>query len=753
MFLRLKNLIRFPFKSVAPAFALVFFLHILVAVCGVCSEWIYHHHGWAGARRSINARNYLRFGYIDTRFAPLDNVGATRDGSGRPVRQYKYWHHPPGFAVLLSFAFLVFGDSELVARSVSILLTTGALIFLSFALYPYYGITRTILGCLILLFIPIYSTYINFVNFEPLVYFSMCAIIFFYNSCRQNPKIWKLALLSVAVFTGAFSDYPIYPFFFLFFLLITSLAIINPKSGAIPVIIFVLMLIISAVAVLLQFISMQDSVTAFKGLFMKRYNLGEGVSIKDVLEKWNYYRYFFTPVVIIFSLIWIIDSISKLFLKKITIAHGYITVLLLTALCYFLLIPQGAKIHEYAVFYFSLPLSFASAGGIELIATGLSRGSLRLKKLLLMIFTSVLIISSIPHIYEKKICPLYEFVTPVHKLKSDKLFDYQLSYNILARFLKNLLDKSESVGILSSGFDIRPEFQYYLDRTHKMIGKPEEALNEFEKKRHSFILINSNSTDDKILTRMLESSKFVFINGYYAFDTGHHLQSIVCLDKKPSHKNPFFVYLNGLAYYPYTTIEDLWCMVDMELKLGGIENAEKMLSTLKHPEDTSFYKKIALLNLSSARGKRIDISSLLPVLDFTDEAASNQNVEFMGVSSEKKLGKTTIRFLFYAHKKVDFSVSISLEAEPLHKNTELRNEIGNQKISIKPVIPSSLWRPGYIYIAEKELQLFPGPYSISFKILPENIFQSINSRNLWLGKGDYGVHFPAEWLYRYFSIH
>ena len=143
---------------VLSCFIALIFIHLAIALCGVSMEWVFHHHGWNGARRSINARNYLRFGYIQTRLAPLDNVGPAKGADGKPRKMWTYWHHPPGFAILLSFAYGILGESETVARLLAVSLTLATFIMLITIFRRSWGDGPTLLAGVFLTFLPIYAS-------------------------------------------------------------------------------------------------------------------------------------------------------------------------------------------------------------------------------------------------------------------------------------------------------------------------------------------------------------------------------------------------------------------------------------------------------------------------------------------------------------------------------------------------------------------------------------------------------------------
>ena len=295
-------------KAATVVLVLLCAMHLGMALWGVSSRWHFHHQGWNGARRSINARNYLRFGYVETRLAPLDNVGAAKRADGKPAPQQKYWHHPPGFALLLSVAFALLGDSETVARLFSVLLYMSVFLMLLYVFRRSRGDWETTLALLILTFTPIYAGYLNLVNFEPLVLFSMAACLFLYEQYRQDRRWWKLAVLALAVLVGAFSDYPVFPFYFYFWVVA---CVLEAREGLrrgwkLPVL-FPLMVLAAGALLVLQLLGMKDSVDSFVGLYNYRHTVKSDTPLLFVFTRWDYYLGFFGPVTLAFSAWWLLD--------------------------------------------------------------------------------------------------------------------------------------------------------------------------------------------------------------------------------------------------------------------------------------------------------------------------------------------------------------------------------------------------------------------------------------------------------------
>ena len=98
----------------------------LVRSRGIDRPWSHgDHNGWGGAFYSNIARNYVRYGYLETRFAPVISTGNTP-----PEDRRYYLTHPPGIGLGVSVAFHLFGEHEWSARLVPLLFGLGSIVLL-----------------------------------------------------------------------------------------------------------------------------------------------------------------------------------------------------------------------------------------------------------------------------------------------------------------------------------------------------------------------------------------------------------------------------------------------------------------------------------------------------------------------------------------------------------------------------------------------------------------------------------------------
>jgi 4-amino-4-deoxy-L-arabinose transferase-like glycosyltransferase len=108
------------------AVALVFIFGVVLRMQTFTDVWTGGHNAWGGAFYGNIARNFVRYGYWTTAFAPVVNSGMVD-----PSQFNFYYHHPPMTMWLTSVSFLAFGVHEWSARLVPLIfsLLTMALVF------------------------------------------------------------------------------------------------------------------------------------------------------------------------------------------------------------------------------------------------------------------------------------------------------------------------------------------------------------------------------------------------------------------------------------------------------------------------------------------------------------------------------------------------------------------------------------------------------------------------------------------------
>jgi 4-amino-4-deoxy-L-arabinose transferase-like glycosyltransferase len=158
-----------------------------------------------GARYSIAARNYLRYGLAATRGGQVLNAGELQPDDFR-----FYSHHPPGISLTLAASFALLGAHEWSARLVFILFTLAAAACLHRVAQemaaPIAGNGRPLAGVLaaiVFLVQPMVALYGRIPDHEaPAAFFALALAVLYLHWQRTEDRKWLLAM-SAAAFIGA----------------------------------------------------------------------------------------------------------------------------------------------------------------------------------------------------------------------------------------------------------------------------------------------------------------------------------------------------------------------------------------------------------------------------------------------------------------------------------------------------------------------------------------------------------------------
>jgi len=703
-------------------FFFVGILALFLGLGGIGSEWIYHHKGWKGAQRSIEARNYHRFGYLHTGLAPLDNVGPAKGSKGEHITMKKFREHPPGFPLVLSLWAAVMGGSEPAARLLALVLSMATLIMLLYIFHRSWEDEAVLIAGLILLFIPVYAAYMNFVNQETLAVCCMFGVLACYEALFRDRKVWKLVFLGIFVFVGIFSDYA-----FILFLAyaLVALSIMELRQGIrhwkVPVVVAGAGLL-GSMLLLVQLRGMGLSWASWKGIFL------DGGGYGSILEKWNYYIWVFNPLVVVLMAYWLLDLVGRVFAKKLTRADGYAAALLLSGLTAWLMFSQTARTHEYAVIYLCPPLALAAGRGLWQFAGSIAYGSRVIRAVVTAAGVVLVVGISVPHMAAKRVTPLYQFVEPMVRINSSKQYDFQLSYNIMARYLKGVMAPDEKLATFA-GLDIRPEFQYYLDRESQGFRDRLDVLNLESRKDFAFFMVGRGHIWSDFLTHLLARHDFVVHDGNYAFDLGKHLPRTVALKRVLKKTSVVEKYFRSLSYGKYRVEEDLWRSLDLAVKLRSAKEAGAVRKTLGAAKADSLHAAVALYNYELSQGRKVDLAAITSTLDVAPKQKMifGQFLEYLGAGLVRhEDGRTVLTMLFRPVKVLSHNFKVELTAETLQEGEAMREALGTKKFEMRFVIPSNMWKTGYVYALEEQLQLYPGPYRLSFNVQWLDYFQVLN---------------------------
>lgn len=104
---------------------IVIFVLVLLVVGTNLGKPFWGEHDWNGARYGNIAKNYLRYGLLETKFGQVENGGISK-----PSDFIYYTHYQPLLSLFIAGSYKIFGISEFATRIVPLLATAGLMILI-----------------------------------------------------------------------------------------------------------------------------------------------------------------------------------------------------------------------------------------------------------------------------------------------------------------------------------------------------------------------------------------------------------------------------------------------------------------------------------------------------------------------------------------------------------------------------------------------------------------------------------------------
>ncbi|MFC1711799.1 ArnT family glycosyltransferase [Patescibacteria group bacterium] len=315
------------------------------------NEPFWGHHEFNGVFYSNIARNYLKYGFLQTGFKEVTNYGTV----ARSNFSY-HTHHPPLFPIFLSLAFKLFGISEVVARTMSIFFSLGFLLVFYLLAKYIYNISKAAIFLLFGIFTPVFLYYARLPVYEPIASFFIIITAFFYLYWHKtkNNKFFILGLVSLLL-----AQLTEWPSFYLSPCLFLHQFIFYPKKRklaiswlAIPGMTIIAILLLRPSQGLLS-------------IFTKRMSVGSS----QPFTFWEFIRLelarlrsFFTTPLLLLTFFWVAGYIKKFIsnFKKIDFKEHFIIFFLIFGLAHIIIFPNIAWYHDYMFYYFFPPVLLAT---------------------------------------------------------------------------------------------------------------------------------------------------------------------------------------------------------------------------------------------------------------------------------------------------------------------------------------------------------------------------------------------------------
>jgi len=347
--------------------ALAFFLlsfKIDRAFCG--------HHDWNGVVYGNIARNYLRYGFLKTKFGEVTDYGTV-------ASQDFHYHtnHPVLFPILLAIFFKFFGISEWSARIFAILFSISSLYIFDLIAKRIYRLNYSYFYILLGIFTPLFLYYGKMPVYEPVISLFILLTIYFYFIWRKNQENKYFFLICLNLFLAQMVEWP--GFYLSFILFLHYLLFPSRKKSRF----FGLWWLGLALFSFLLIVFHQYILTGeWHGNLARilTFRLGGGKAGQP-FTFWQFIRLelarsrvFLTSPLLFLTFLWVIGYILTLIRKKrISSQKHFVFLFLLFGALHIIIFPNVAWYHDYMLYYLFFPVLLVSSLILEKIFDFLRR--------------------------------------------------------------------------------------------------------------------------------------------------------------------------------------------------------------------------------------------------------------------------------------------------------------------------------------------------------------------------------------------
>lgn len=317
----------------------------------------YGEHDWNGARYGNIARNYLRYGYLETKLGQVENSGFAK------MIEFDYFtHYPPLLPLLISISYKIFGISEWSTRLVPLFFTAGLMVMIYLIGQIVSNSKIGILASLLVLLTPQVIYFGKNPVHEPLVtFFVSLALVGYLRYIQKKLLIYKAIFFIGIIFAGftTWAGYFLLPALTLVLLLKKQF---NQIKELMPLYIvsfgiFFLHLMHT------YFLTGQFLGGDLSGAFLQRAGLSEAGKTEGL----NFFSYIirirlwlsslYGTALLLLSLLWVIINYKRLLEKN----NWIVLVLFVFGSLYLILFPNSSYIHNYLTFYLLPFIAISSA--------------------------------------------------------------------------------------------------------------------------------------------------------------------------------------------------------------------------------------------------------------------------------------------------------------------------------------------------------------------------------------------------------
>lgn len=322
----------------------------------------YGEHDWNGARYGNIARNYLRYGLINTKFGQVENSGVIDKN-----RFEYYTHYPPLLPVLISISYKLFGISEWSTRLIPLLANSATVVLIFLIGSHLWDFKTGLLASLLALATPMVLYFGKNPAHEPLVLFFILLSFWGYLKYRKNnQKLFQIIFLIGMIL----AELTAWAGYFLISAITITLFIKKDTTGIKKLIPYWILAAILFTAHFIHVATLTGSISGgnlFESL-LQRSGISQqvqpvGFNLFGYLAKLRlWFATLYTITLSLLAFIWLVLRGSR-----IRNNDWPVFVLAVLGLIYITLFSNSVFIHNYLIFYFLPFLCLAGSATISYI--------------------------------------------------------------------------------------------------------------------------------------------------------------------------------------------------------------------------------------------------------------------------------------------------------------------------------------------------------------------------------------------------
>jgi hypothetical protein len=332
---------------------------------------------WNTSYFSIAARNLVQDGFAKLHGGVYLNAGDLRDNF--------YAGHPPLTAWLLAGWMKLFGMSDAIIRSLPLAFSALNLLLLYALVKRVFSAPAALATIVICSLLPMTAYYAQIVNMEPFVMTFMLGASLGYLGWARSESKFGFLFMTICVILGCWTDWPMY--IFTGFLAAahlfkrrdlqtplprrTETGETEETKPGLPILssLFLIVLPLAVFAAYLIYLKLnQSGFGALRDRAKDRMNGGYAQLFHHIRHPKDWFLGLFTPPALVLAALGLIFWVY--WSRRLSLASGegarraafrIILCMVLTQLIYTLAFPEGAVVHEFWQYYFTVPIAILAA--------------------------------------------------------------------------------------------------------------------------------------------------------------------------------------------------------------------------------------------------------------------------------------------------------------------------------------------------------------------------------------------------------